>query len=466
MRLDAAAIARAVGSGERSAVQVVDASLARIAQVNGALNAFVDVYEDARDIAASIDAKPAGERGALAGVPVAIKDLTPMAGRRTTSGSVSRADHVDSHDAVVVQRLKAADAVIVGRTATPEFAFSSFTRSPLHGHTRNPWDPSRTCGGSSGGSAVAVATGCVPLAEGSDMGGSIRIPAALCGCVGLKPSLGRIPMDLLPTTFDTISHIGPIAHNVADAARFLAVAHGPDDADILSLPGHLAIDADGLADADVKGRRVALSVDLGFYAVDPQVAENTFAAARALERAGCVVEEATLPFSAEQVKAWDRIWSVFLAADFGDARTAYGDRMDQELLAIMAGGERVSGIEFRRLDHIRTAQWRQMAELFTRYDALLCATMALPAPPVETPESVFGGFDDKGRFEGFEMTALFNNVAPCPAISVPSGLTEGLPTGAQLVGRRHGDVALLELAAALERELALDLTPPAPFGQT
>ncbi|TVQ57235.1 MAG: amidase, partial [Rhodobacteraceae bacterium] len=189
-------LVRAIREGDLTAAEVVESALARAAEVQPQLNPFAEVRaDDARRAAAAVDAARAAGRplGPLAGVPVAIKDLTPVAGWRTTCGSVALSDHVADRSAVIVRRLEAAGAVILGKTTTPEFAHSSFTESPLLGVTRNPWDPSRTPGGSSGGSAVAVATGCVALAEGSDMGGSVRIPAALSGCVGLKPSLGRIP---------------------------------------------------------------------------------------------------------------------------------------------------------------------------------------------------------------------------------------------------------------------------------
>ena len=237
--LSAREIARLIRTKEVSPVEVVNSTLTRIADVNAALNCFCFVYHH-EALAAAKAAERAcahGEAlGPLHGVPVAFKDFTPIHGKITTLGSKVYEYAVPDRSALVVERILGAGAILVGKTTTPEFAASGFTRSSLWGITRNPWDPERTPGGSSGGSAVAVATGCVTLAEGSDMGGSVRIPAALCGTVGLKPSFGRIPFDVLESQFDTFNHFGPLARNVGDAALFLSVAQGPDDRDIQSLP--------------------------------------------------------------------------------------------------------------------------------------------------------------------------------------------------------------------------------------
>ena len=448
----AAEVARQIARGERSSLEVVDAAFERIAAVQETLNPFCFLYEEeARNLAREADAMVAA--GAvlppLHGVPVAIKDFTPLAGKRTTRGSYAFEHWVPDSDPVIVQRLRAAGAIIVARTTTPEFAFSSFTESPLWGITRNPWNPARTPGGSSGGSAVAVSTGCVPFAEGTDMGGSVRIPAALCGVVGLKPSLGRIPMDILPTAFDSISHFGPLARTVEDAALFLSVTQGAHDADIRSLgdsPDYRDLQPDSL-----EGRRIALSTDLGFYAVDREVEANTRAAADMLGELGGQVEEIDLGWSRRVVDAWFACWGVFLAASFGSLREEHESRMDPDVLRLMAEGDRMSAVEFKRLEFVFTEQWQELAAAFERFDALICPTMALPAPDVGRDDSDFDWEDASGRYHGLDMTCPFNNVAPCPALSVPSGFTrDGLPTGLQIVGRRHDDRGVLEIGAALE----------------
>jgi Asp-tRNA(Asn)/Glu-tRNA(Gln) amidotransferase A subunit family amidase len=207
-------------------------------------------------------------------------------------GSYAFEHWVPDESALLVERLLGAGAIMVGKTTTPELAYSSFTESPLWGATRNPWDASRSPGGSSGGSGAAVAAGCVPLAEGTDMGGSVRIPASWSGIVGLKPSFGRIPLDFLPTQFDTIQHFGPLARTVDDARLFLSVAQGSDDRDILSLPGGL--DLSEPVDSSVDELRLALDVDLGCYAVAPEVEAAVVDAAEALASAGATVKEVDL----------------------------------------------------------------------------------------------------------------------------------------------------------------------------
>src|SRR5499433_2877999 len=254
----ATVLARRIAARKLSPVEVVKNALARIDAVNPKLNCFCFVYpEEALKAARAAErAVKAGRKlGPLHGVPVAIKDLTPTKGKRTTLGSYTHEHSVPEHDAAVVEKLRAAGAILVGKTTTPEFAYSSFTESPLWGATRNPWNPERTPGGSSGGSGAAVASGCVPLAEGTDMGGSVRIPAAWCGVVGLKPSLGRIPLDILPSAFDNISHFGPLARTIDDARLFLAAAQGPDERDIQSIGTPL--DLDGPISTSLEGMRLA-----------------------------------------------------------------------------------------------------------------------------------------------------------------------------------------------------------------
>ena len=257
-------LVRLISEKSLSPVELMENCLARIDEVNPRLNCFCFVFaEEAMDLARAAErAVASGEAlGPMHGLPVGIKDVTPTAGKFTTRGSRMYEDWVPEEDALIVRRFARAGAIMVGKTTTPEFAYDSFTESPLWGITRNPWNPERTPGGSSGGSGAAVASGCVPLAEGTDMGGSVRIPAAFCGLVGLKPSLGRIPMDILPTVFDNISHFGPLARSVSDAALFMNVTSGPWERDILSLPEKVEFPVP--PDREVRGMKLALSPDLG-----------------------------------------------------------------------------------------------------------------------------------------------------------------------------------------------------------
>lgn len=453
--LPATELARRIRARQVSPLEAVRSSLARIEAVNPRLNAFCFVYPD-EALAAARAAEAALERGAIAGplhgVPIAIKDFTPTAGHTTTLGSRVYRDWVPEEDALIVRTLRAAGAIVVGKTTTPEFAHAGITRSPAWGVTRNPWNVARTPGGSSGGSAAAVAAGCVPLAEGSDMGGSVRIPASCCGIVGLKPSLGRIPFTVLPSTFDLISHFGPLARTIDDAALFLRVTQGPDEADILSNPNRLDLPAH--IEGEVRGLRLAFSPDLGYYRIDPEVAANARNAATSLHQAGAEVEEVALAWSPEANDTWTQIWCVYLAAFFGQHLETWRERMDPAVVALMERGLAMSAVHYKRLEFVRTRLWHDLARLFARYDALLCPTTAIPPPAADVDESQFDGLDGRGRFLGFDLTSVFNLVSQCPALSVPSGFTKsGLPTGVQIVGRRFDDGGVLRIGAALEAGL-------------
>lgn len=462
----AAGIAAAVRTGRLSPTDVIAASLERIDEIRG-LNAFVLVdTEGAMAAAETLEAalrQGTAITGPLAGVPIAIKDFTPTRGHLTTRGSWSTGDWVPDADPVLVQRLKAAGAIVVGKTATPEFAYSSYTHSPRWGVTRNPHDPERTPGGSSGGSACAVATGCVPLAEGTDMGGSVRIPAALSGVVGLKPSLGRIPMDILPTVFDNISHFGPLAGCVDDAALFLNVAQGPDDADIQSQSVTPPIETPVTA-ADMSRLKLAYSPDLGYYAIDPGVAERIEAAVDKLAAAGAEVERVDLPWTREINDTWMAIWGVSLAACWGDMAAGYRDRLDPAVRQLMDDARSMSAIELKRTEILRTRIWHDLAQVFSGHDALLCPTCAVLAPSLETTDADFDADLPDGRFGGLDMCCPFNLVPQCPVLSMPIGMTQGLPVGLQIVGPRHADAAVLQIGKALEALIpptgAIDRTYP------
>jgi amidase/aspartyl-tRNA(Asn)/glutamyl-tRNA(Gln) amidotransferase subunit A len=391
-------------------------------------------------------------------VPVAIKDLTPTAGHLTTLGSWSSGDDTPTQDALIVQRLRAAGAIVIGKTTSPEFAHAGFTASPRWGVTRNPWDSSRTPGGSSGGSGAAVAGGCVPFAEGTDMGGSVRIPAAFCGVVGLKPSLGRIPMTILPSLFDDISHFGPLARTVDDAIRFMQATAGPSDADPLSLD--LPFDAARARTCDVRARRFALSMDLGYFHVEPDVAALVGHAAETLRALGATVDEVALPWTRDVSDRWTDMWGVFMAAYFGDRLQAFRDRMDPPVVRLIEAGRAMGATEYKRIEILRSALWRDLASVFAKYDALLCPTCAVTAPSADLSDDDFGQDLPDGRYRGMDMTAPFNLVSACPAISVPAGLAVGLPVGLQIVGRRHADEDVLAFAGAVEAALGLHLAPP------
>ncbi|MBE9554225.1 MAG: amidase [Proteobacteria bacterium] len=449
----AAELAVRIREQDISPVEVMKNSLARIEEVNPSLNCFCFVFAgealaQAREAEAAV--LRGDDLGSLHGVPVAIKDFTPTKGKRTTRGSKAFENWIPDHNALIVDRLCGAGAIMVGKTTTPEFAYSSFTKSPLWGITRNPWDQSMTPGGSSGGSAAAVASGCVPMAEGTDMGGSVRIPASFCGIVGLKPSLGRIPMDILPTVFDNISHFGPLTRTIGDAALFMSVASGPHEQDIMSVKE--TVDFSAALPGNVEGKRFALSLDLGFLAIDAEVEAQVRAAAAALADAGARIEEVNLGWTKQAMDCWYEYWGVYLAAFFADKLETHRNEMDTELVKLLEAGLAMDAVSFKRIEIVRTEQWRKLAALFETYDALLCPTMALPAQPADGSDSNYDRVDKAGRYHALDMTSVFNNVAQCPALSVPAGFTSGgLPVGLQVVTPRFADVEALGIGAALEK---------------
>ncbi len=436
-----------------SPVELIQQSLSRIETVQSRLNPFAFTYpEEALEKARIAEqAVMRGDAlGPLHGIPIAIKDFTPTKGKRTTRGSYAFEHWVPDQDPIIVQRLLGGGGILVGKTTTPEFAYSSFTRSPLWGDTLNPWDQTRSAGGSSGGSGVAVATGCVPLAEGTDMGGSVRIPAALCGIVGLKPSLGRIPMDIINTVFDTISHFGPLARTIDDAALFLRATEGPNDLDITSQRDPMPLPETLLGEVD--GIRLAVSDNLNIYAVNDEVAANFQSCCDALAEAGAMLEEVKLDWHREMIDAWYDIWGVYIATAVSEVFESYREKMDPAVVALVEAGQKLDAISYRKTEQIRTRQWHSLEPILRRYDAVLCPTMALPAPDQSASDSDFETVDETGLLHGLDMTCLFNNVAQCPALSVPSGFTmSGLPTAIQIVGRRFDDPTVLRIGKTLER---------------
>ncbi len=446
-----------------SPVDVVANSLARIEEVNPKLNCFCFVWHD-EALALARSAADAIVRGAalgpLHGVPVALKDTTPTAGHRTTLGSYTHEHWVPERDAYIVQALRRAGAIVVGKTTTPEFAHTLLTDSPLWGVTRNPWNLARTPGGSSGGSAAAVAAGCVPLAEGTDMGGSVRIPAAWCGIVGLKPGLGRIPMDTLPGLFDLLSHHGPLARTVDDARLFLNETQGPDDADILSVTCPLALESP--VPASVEGMRLALSVDLGCWAVDPDIENAVRTAAEALRGAGATVEEVNPRLTVRDNEVWGELWGVFMATYYGHLVERFAAKMDPEVLSLIDRGNAMTAVQLKHLELERTDLWRRIAAVLADYDAILCPTMATGPSPAAKAEQPRHDRPVDDRYHAADMTGVFNLVGPCPALSVPCGWdSDGMPIGLQIVGRRWREDTVLRIGRAVEVALPGALRRPA-----
>ncbi|MEX1107259.1 MAG: amidase [Ilumatobacteraceae bacterium] len=451
--------ARLVASGALSPVDLVENALARIAEVQPTLHCFAHVWADEARVeaVAAAEAVARGDSiGPLHGVPVAVKETTQVAGRRFTCGSLTQEHTIAERDAWITRALRRAGAIIVGACTSPEFAHTLVTDSPLWGPTRNVWDQRYTPGGSSGGSATAVASGCVALAEGSDMGGSVRIPAAWSGIVGLKPGIGRIPMDVLPGLFDSISHHGPLARSTDDARLFLAVTQGPDQCDIQSVTTPLELSAP-LA-GDVRGMRFAISADLGDWYVHPEIRAAVLAAGDALRDAGAVVELTDVRFGAADEWVWLQLWGVFMSGYFGHLVDGQRALMDPNVLRLIELGNSLSATDYKRLEIARTDLWHRLSGVLADHDALLCPTMALPPAFAERDRDERPAQVDDGKYHTHDMTAIFNMVGPCPALSVPCGVHEaepytGIPIGLQIIGQRWREDQVLNIGRAVELAL-------------
>jgi aspartyl-tRNA(Asn)/glutamyl-tRNA(Gln) amidotransferase subunit A len=458
--MDAATIAERVRQRELSPVEVTEAHLARMEALEPKLHAFcTPTPEIARKTARALEADIMAGRpvGPLAGVPVGVKDLICTADIRTASGSAVYEDFVPDEDDVVVERLKAAGAVILGKTNVPEFGYSGVGHNPVFETTRNPWNLALTPGGSSAGSGAAVVSGMCPFALGSDGGGSVRIPAAHSGIYGLKASMGRVPLypgtkdERYPgvSSWESLEHIGPMSRTVADAALMMSVIAGPDPRDRFSLPA-APYDWRGTVKGDVAGLKVAFSVDWGYAAVDPAVRRIVTAAARAFEtELGCTVEEAN--------PGWDDPFGAFwglvaLESDLKGMREMarqHGARMSPHLLAFLerpwTAEDLTNAVMARKA--VNNKMWRFMA----KYDLLLTPTLAVPPFPIEIqgPEKIDGRMVANTQWLAFTFPL---NMTGQPAASIPAGFTDdGLPVGLQIVGRHLDDALVLKASAAFER---------------
>jgi aspartyl-tRNA(Asn)/glutamyl-tRNA(Gln) amidotransferase subunit A len=442
---------QAIGAKKVSPVEVVDAMLARIERLNPTLNAYCTVTAAAARTAAK-EAEAAVMRGealgALHGVPVSIKDLVPTQGVRTTYGSRLYEHFIPDQDAPVVERLKRAGAIILGKTNTPEFGHKAITNNLLFGPSRNPWSLEHTPGGSSGGAAAAVATGLGPLAVGTDAGGSIRIPSSCCAIFGLKPTLGLVAMAPTFGGLETLSHTGPMTRTVRDAALMLSAMVGFDARDLSSLP---AVESDYLAGLNrgIHGLRVAWSPDWGYAAVDPQVRQLTAAAAQRFAELGCHVEEAHPGFD-DPADTYQILSTANRAARLADRWPAERERIDPSLAIQIEAGVRWSAVDFVRASHVRRTLNDVFVRLFKHYDLLLTPTLAAPPPPlkVEAHEEIAGRKVTRLGWLAFTFPL---SLIGYPAASVPCGWTpEGLPVGLQITAPRLADALVLRAAAAFE----------------
>jgi Asp-tRNA(Asn)/Glu-tRNA(Gln) amidotransferase A subunit family amidase len=457
-RLSATEALRRVRDRSHSPVELGEAVIARAEAVEPVVNALChERYEAALEEARAAEARYAG-RGeaprALEGIPLAIKEEEAVAGQPWTQGSLIYRELVADHSSAFAQRMLDAGAIVHARTTAPEFSCAYFTHSRLHGVTRNPWNPEYGVGGSSGGAGAALASGSTTLASGSDIAGSIRVPASFNGVVGFKPPYGRVPQDP-PFNLDTYCHVGPLARTVSDCALYENVIAGPDPSDVTSLRPKLVLPD---TFAGVEGLRIAVSADLGSWPVDPEIRANTLAAADALRGAGAIVDEVGLRISRDDVA---RACSIHFQLGFGawiaGEIAAHRDEVTANSLAFarMMEQDALDGSILEKHD-VEARIYEPIGALLEDYDALLCPTVGT--------RGLIAGDDylDHGLEIGGEtlrtadlamaLTPVFNVVSRCPVLNVPSGFADnGVPTGLQIAGRTYDDVMPFRIGAALER---------------
>lgn len=453
--LSAVELARMIHARELSPVEVIDAVLTRLDRVNPRINAYCTITaEQARAAAREAEAAVRGGSplGPLHGVPYSLKDLTPTKGIRTTSGSKIFEHHVPTEDAIIVERMRAAGAILIGKTNTPEFGIKPFTDNRIFGATVNPWALDRTAGGSSGGAAAAVAAGLGPLAEGSDLAGSIRIPAAWCGVVGFKPSQGRVARYPTPAAWNAMGANGPITRTVADAALMFSVITGPDPRDPLALP-HTGEEWGRVTNAaSVRGLRAAWTPDLGgAAAVEPAVAAVCERAARRFADLGCALETAS-PEIGNIVVPFRALNAAVRQATVGRYLDEWRDQMDPILVRRIEAGRALTGEDIGRAEVERSAYHQRLRRFFETHDLLLLPTTGVAATPLASPLPATVAGRPIGDHLDLLVPTLAFNFSGYPAISVPCGWTpDGLPVGLQIVAGWRQDALVLRAAAAFER---------------
>ncbi|MBQ7569114.1 amidase [bacterium] len=463
-------LAELILSKQLSPLELTKHCLQRIEKYSSELNAFITVDAQGALLAAQ-KAESQSPAGLLHGLPIAIKDLSLTKGLRSTSGSLLQKDYVPDEDSVAVARVRQAGAIIVGKSNTPEFGYKGVTDNRLLPPCANPWDTSRTSGGSSGGSAAAIAAGLCPLAEGTDGAGSIRIPAGFCGAVGVKPSFARVPRYPIPDIYYNLSHTGPITSTVADAILLLAVQSGPDLRDPLSITDSLFAapeceqleravspsqfyralrDFVTVTDRDPK-LRLAWSADLGYAPVEPEIQAICQQAAQKLTQLGHSIDEDCPSFSdPEPIEL--NIWNTVYAERYAPLSPETRAQLTPELAGLIDLGTQVSAYQMGRDAMERTKLYYKTQSFFERYDVLITPTLPVEAFPktMQRPQSIAGR----------PITTLFGwtpftypfNLTGQPAVTVPAGLTaHGLPAGIQLIGPRGSEMRLLKLASQFEQ---------------
>jgi amidase len=444
-----------------SARELLDAHLKQIERVNPKVNAIVTLVPDQALAKARFCDESAARgqfMGPLHGLPVAHKDLHDTKGIRTTYGSPIYKDHVPNADTLIVHRIREAGAVTLGKTNTPEFGAGSQTFNPVFGATKNPHDLSKTCGGSSGGAAVALACGLVPIADGSDTGGSLRNPASFCNVVGFRPSPGRVPRVPTASAWSTISVTGPMARSVADCAFLLSAIAGPDEHAPMSIHENGSRFAKSLG-RDFKGARVAWFKDLGGVPFDRRITEVIHARKKVFESLGCIVEEAEPDFTGA-----DEAFRVVRALSFHQQHAAkaahYRSQIKATVLEEVDRGARLTGSDISNADTLRSALYHRVGEFFTKYEFFILPTTQVPPFDINQPYITEIEGRTMSNYIDWMRSCYYISVLHNPAISVPGGFTaEGLPVGLQIVGRHHDDWGVLQLAHAFEQAARVRRVP-------
>lgn len=445
-----------------SAREVMQAHLQQIGQVNAKVNAMVTMVPTEHlmaQAAAADEALAHGQwLGPLHGLPVAVKDLHEAAGIRTTYGSPLHKNYVPGFDCRVVQREKEAGAILLGKTNVPEFGLGSQSFNPVFGATRNPYDVSKTCGGSTGGGAVAVACGMAPLADGSDMGGSLRNPPNFCNVVGIRPSPGRVSNVPTELGWFTLAVPGPVARNVTDCAYFLSVLAGYDQHSPISIEQTGARFAQPL-ERSFQGVRVAMFKDMGLP-WDPEVKSSVQAQRKVFESLGCIVVEAEPDFTDanESFLAW-RHWSIELG--FGDQLATHGDQLNEYIHWHVKEGRKLTGPYLSRIEARRSALYQRMFNFKGEYDFFILPVNQVLPFDVNThyPTEIAGV--PMENYLAWMKSAYYISAAGNPAMSVPCAFSAGgLPIGLQIVGRHHDDWGVLQLGYAFEQATGIGKRRP------
>ncbi len=452
---------RLLRSKQLSAREVMEAHLEQIARINPQVNAIVTLAEEAaRSLALAADEAAArGEfLGPLHGLPVAHKDLAETRGMRTTFGSPIFRDYVPDFSTLLVERAQRAGAITIGKTNTPEFGAGSQTFNPIFGPTRNPWDLSKTCGGSSGGAAVALACGMLPIADGSDLGGSLRNPASFCSVVGFRPSPGRIPNVPSRNAWSPLSVVGPMARNVADVVLYLSAIAGPDPRAPLSIHEPASRFAQPL-DRDCRGLRIAWCPDFAGLPFDPRVTAVVNAQRQTFEALGCITENADPDFSGAD-EAFKTLRALAFYQQYGALLEPHRRQIKLTVIDEIERGSRLTGPQIARAEALRSQLFARIGEFMTRYDFLVLPVAQVPPFDINQEYVAEIAGQRMETYVDWMRSCYFISMTALPAISVPAGFTpESLPVGLQIVGRHQADWSVLQMAHAFESASAPSFPP-------